>query len=242
MRGDFDRFICDYAWPSDFPKGYGHTSIYYLQSRIGYADAKAGDEKAAESVVRQCLKYNRVQYIKRLYPNAVLLPVLGINKLPLALAKAIGLPVHTDVYVIHPAERKKLSAMQRMLTKPKFYINYLPPCEYIIVDDIITQGGTVAELRRYVIISGGKVAAILALAYAIGSHTIAPAETAVEKIKDKFGQTELTSFLKKYNISAEIEELTNSQCRYLLRFSNIFNITKKAALTKKIDSAIRLNL
>jgi len=227
---DVDRLVYDFTWDPGFPKGYGHTSISYLKARIGYEKAKNGDKKAADSVVRQCIKHSKIQYIRQLYPNAVLFPVLGINKLPLALAEAIGLPVCTGIYVIQSAKRKELTAMQRLLNKPQFYIRYkyFPPCEYIIVDDIVTQGGMVAELRRRIIISGGKVLAIVALAYATGSHNIAPIQIILEKIANKFDETELTSFLTEYNITSKIEELTNSQCRYLMHFKSISNIKKKA--------------
>jgi len=100
--------------------------------------------------------------------------------------------------------------MQRLLTKPQFHIKYLPTCEYIVVDGIVTQGGTAAELRRRIIISRVRVLAIISLAYAIGSHCIAPSESTLEKIKLKFNESELTSFLNDYNIATRIEELTNS--------------------------------
>jgi len=62
MCVDVDRFVCDFAWDSDFPKGYGYTSISYLKTRAGYEKAKNGDKKAADSVVRQCIKHSGLQY------------------------------------------------------------------------------------------------------------------------------------------------------------------------------------
>jgi hypothetical protein len=214
------------AWEKDFPKGIGHTSIAFLKRCVGFKDAKNGDLNAAHIVVSQCVKHDRLFELHGKYPCAVLLPVLGKNQLPMALAHAVGLPIWTDVVLIKTISRKLLCAIERLLHKPVFTGYIQEGLDYILVDDVISQGGTMAALRQYVLSLGGNVVAIVALAYAIGSHAIAPKAHYVVHLVVKFGKA-LISLLRRFGIAASVRGLTNSQAKYLLRFSSVSNIIKK---------------
>lgn len=214
------------AWEENFPKGYGHTSISYLKRCPGFDDAKKGDLDAARFVVLSSVKQERICSLREQYPDAILIPVLGRNLLPLALAQIIGLPIWTKVFLLHSVSRKRLCAFQRLLQKPIFTGVIQSNTTYILVDDVITQGGTIAALREFVIAHGGKVVAVVALAYAIGSHAIAPKKWNIVMLLVKFG-ARLLQFLQILGIASTFEELTNMQARYLLRFASIRNIAKK---------------
>jgi orotate phosphoribosyltransferase-like protein len=215
-----------YAWNENFPKGYGHTSIAYLKRYPGFEDAKKGNINAARFVVNGCVKHDRIYKLKEQHPDAVLLPVIGINQLPLALAMAIGLPIWYKVHLLHFLPRKLLCAIERLLDKPIFFGHIKKSVKYILVDDVITQGGTISALRRYVLANGGKVVAVVALAFAIGSHNIAPVKMHIVHLRVKFGFI-IDNFLYEQSIAATIYELTDSQIKYLLRFSSVGNIKKK---------------
>ena len=214
------------AWEKWFPKGYGHTSITFLRRCLGFKDAKAGNIDAARFVVRRCVKQERLCELRERYPDAILLPVLGQNKLPLALAQAIGLPIWLQVRLVHTVSRKVLNAIQRLMHKPVFtgYIRH--DMEYIIVDDVITQGGTVAALREFVLVRGGRVVAVVALAYAIGSHAVAPLKKHIVRLIVKFGMP-LIFLLRAFKIATGFWELTNSQAKYLRCFASLENIRKR---------------
>lgn len=214
------------AWNDNFPKGYGHTSIAYLKRCPRYIEAKNGDIIAAHLVVGKCVKDNRIRKMRSQYPKALLLPVLGQNKLPLALACAIGLSICCDVYMVHLVFRKSLCAIGRLMHKPVFIGCIQRDADYILVDDVITQGGTIAALREFVINYGGNVVAVVALAYGIGSHTIAPIKKYIIQLMNKFGLP-IILLLRMLGIANSIQELTNSQIRYLLRFASITNILRK---------------
>jgi hypothetical protein len=224
------------AWENNFPKGFGHTSIAYLKRCPGFEDAKKGDINAARLVVNPCIKPSRIKKLREQFPQATLLPVLGRNVLPLALAQAIGLPVWVNVRLVHTVRRKFLSAIQRLLHKPKFAGNIQKGMAYILVDDVVCQGGTVAALRRFVVNHGGTVVAVVALAYAIGSHFVAPARRVWIRLMVKFGMM-LDYLLQIYGIAASVWCLTNSQVKYLLRFGSVGNIKRK--LAKIVDTPCR---
>jgi hypothetical protein len=216
------------AWEDDFPTGQGHTTIAYLKRCIGFEDAKKGDIDAAHLVVSRCVKLDRLQELREKHPDAVLLPVLGHNRLPIALAEVIGLRICLSVRLIHTVSRKHLCAILRFLHKPVFTGDIQEGSEYILVDDVITQGGTISALRNFVMSRGGNVVAVVALAYAIGSHAIAPMKCYVVRLLVKFGMA-LMSLLLKLGIAESVQGLTNSQVKYLLRFASVRNIVKRMA-------------
>ena len=214
-----------FAWEQGFPKGYGHTSISYLKRCNGFESAKNGDIRAAFDVVEKCVKKDRLNKLREKYPDSILLPVINCNTLPLALAHSIGLPIWDKISIVHTVKRKPLYAIQRMMHKPAFTGYIQKDKTYIIVDDVVTQGGTIAALRKHVLACGGKVVAVVALAYSIGSYDIAPTEEQKIRLFSKFG--EAVYWLEELGIIPSVEELTSSQVRYLLRFASIWNIFKK---------------
>ena len=223
-----------FAWDEDFPRGYGHTSIAYLKRCFGYNDAKGGDIDAAHAVVTQCVKPKRIDQFREEFADAFVLPVNSRNALPKALANTIGLKLWDKVSRCDTVQRKKLPAIQRLAHKPVFTGYVEKNMKYVITDDIIAQGGTVAELRRYVISNGGKVVAVMALAYAIGSHDIAPTSDKYIRLFSKFETS--VFWLQEVGLITSYEELTNSQARYLLRFSSAKNIQQKLIQTSDMES------
>lgn len=217
------------SWEDNFPTVYGHTSVSYLKHCSGFEEAKHGDIQAAFSVVNMCIKSNRITELKERYPSAVLLPIVANNKLPEAFAQKIGMEIHTEVYTLESQSRKTLSAMERLLHKPCFDGRINEGVDYVIVDDVVTQGGTISALRKYVILNGGTVAAVTALAFSTDSQIIAPDIQDIYNLINKFTFTLIIDIIKKYNIANDVWELTRSQVRYLLRFEKIENIIDSIA-------------
>jgi len=215
-----------FAWEENFPKGYGHTSIAYLRRCPSFICAKNGNMNAAIHIVEKCIKVNRINDLEEKYPNSVLLPVInGRNVIPLALTQKINLPIWKNVFLVNTAPRKSLLAIQRLLHKPVF-IGYIQKgLDYIIVDDIVTQGGTISALREFVIARGGRVVAVVALAFSIGSHYIAPTSEILIRLFLKFGN--VLYKLESEGFISSFAELTYSQIRYLIKFSSVQNIYNK---------------
>jgi hypothetical protein len=197
--------------------------------------AKNGDLAAARFVVQRCVKTSRIAELRAVFPNSSLLPVISRNALPLALAQEIGLPIWQDVYLVSTTQRKALLAIQRLLHKPVFDGYIQEGMDYIIVDDIITQGGTVSALREFVLTNGGRIVAVVALAFSIGSHYVAPTRSILYRLSAKFGYA---IYLLQLLGIAVFEELTYSEIRYLLKFSSIRNIYDKLARAECVFAII----
>ena len=228
-----------YEWEDDFPQGFGHTSISYLKRCEGYHAAKNGDIDAAMRVVERCVKTDRIDAVREQFPNTVLLPVISQNMIPLALAMYIGLPVHEGVRRVDTQKRRELPAILRLMYKPKFSGRIIRGVSYIIVDDVITQGGTVASLRHYVLKRGGTVLAVIALAFAIGSRAITPIRANILRILLNFNIVALINTLATYGICSDIRQLTNSQVRYILRFRGIHTLEIKLAKFGQLQKATK---
>lgn len=218
-------------WQYDFPPVYRHTSISFLKRRRGFYDAKKGSMDKALTVVSKCVKSKTIVEIKQKYPDAILIPVISNNKLPEALAMALNLPIHTNVHIYNSHVRKTLSAIERLLHKPCFSGKIIKGEDYIIVDDIITQGGTISALRKHIVTNGGTVVAVAVLASSIDSQIIAPKRDDIINLISKYSLSSITYLLKKYNIANDIHELTRAQIKYLLRFKDLNGLINKLEKT-----------
>ena len=85
----------------------------------------------------------------------------------------------------------------------------------MLLDDVITQGGQIAELRHYIENRGGRVVAVTSLACARFSSILAVRPRMVWKLKGKYGQRPLERFLKENRIAGSIHALTQSEARYI---------------------------
>jgi Predicted amidophosphoribosyltransferases len=199
--------------------------------------AKAGDEIAAIELVKKCIKKERVIGLHNHYPNAIILPVMakertGYNVLPLAFAKVIsnisGLRINEDVFQINCPRRTGACAMERLINRPIFDGKVQEGYNYIVLDDVVTQGGTVSSLRRFINEHGAKVVTVSALAFGKESTTIALQQDTCVQILEKLGRDSLEGFLQEKNIVRGVEELTESEGKYLLKFRDVEAIRNRA--------------
>ncbi|MBW2094199.1 MAG: DEAD/DEAH box helicase family protein [Deltaproteobacteria bacterium] len=222
-------------WPKDFPHVLQHTTAAKLKRHPDYDAAKAGDTEAAARVAMDLTNKEKAKELGRKYPNAVLAPVIameegGINKLPLLLAKAIskvsGLPVDLELYQANFVGRTKKTGLQRLLTIVKFG-GKVKAKEYILVDDVVTQGGTFAEQRHYIENDGGKVVATTSFGTAQYGAKLAVTPESIAAIERRFGRAETEALLREYDIAGALEALTQGQAQQILKFSSLNNLRNR---------------
>ena len=220
-------------WPEDFPNATIHTTLGKLTEHPDYSDAKAGDAEAAQMVVDDLIKPEKVVELGKRYPDAMILPVLakeatGRNKIPRAYAQTIsdltGLPVEENIGQSNVSAHTEKGAFERLLSRANFTGKVKPGQEYIIVDDAITQGGTVSELRHYIENNGGKIVAVTGLTASKGSTVIGIRPETVKAIEGKFGREQTEELLKDYDIAGKLEALTESEGKHLLWYANLDNL------------------
>lgn len=96
------------------------------------------------------------------------------NALPFAyaayLSRTLGCPIDEEIVQIARIGRTKLTKWPRYLFQPSFGGVVRPNQTYIIADDVVSTGGTMAALRSYIIRNGGHVVFATALANGTGKN------------------------------------------------------------------------
>jgi len=217
-------------WPKGFPKVTTLAHTWEMQEHIDYKAAKAGDREAAARLIVDMTKsetqQNALMELAERYPDAILVPVHaeemeGRNPIPSLLADYIGgiteLEVNNNIVQSTRALRTDSDAWGRMAFRPAFDGIVQPGRKYIIVDDVITQGGTLSEMRRYIEASGGEVVQMLTIGAARNSTIIALSEKNKHKLERQYGIEALQAFLKEVGLyGGNHEALTASEARQLI--------------------------
>lgn len=223
-------------WPENFPKVMLQTTLASIKKKWLdlHTRAKAGSDGAAIELVRDILgeervgkrpnpKWGKLRALAAEHPRAIVVPVraqerTGRNKIPSAYAlmieKIAGLRVTPNIVQTVRANHTGANAVERMMRRAAFAGAVSRGREYILVDDHVTQGGTLNELRKYIQSKGGKVVAVTTLTASQFSDTLSTSADVIEALYKKFGNN-LDEELKQAGIANGVAELTQSQAREL---------------------------
>ena len=210
------------SWQDGFPKVLIHTITSKMKKNENYAAAKRGDYESAKRLVRDLCKEDRLKTLAESYPDAIVVPVVskdkGTNQIPKAYADLLGeqgLCVSDDVKIVKKGNHTGKSEFERLISENKYSGKVEPGKNYIIVDDVVTNGGTVNSLRRYIEKHGGKVVAVSTLTSGKGSTQISPTKESLDKVYAKHGSKRINAFLKAIGIGDNIESMTNREVNYI---------------------------
>ncbi len=153
-----------------FPPVLRNANIGMLKREPEYLAAKAGNSGAALDMADRLVTADFVESVRAMgggYPRPILLPVLaeesaGPNKIPEAFAVTHAHRLRwtiekKNVVQITRAYRTDSGADHRLVTHPEFAGKVDPEAGYILIDDTLTMGGTLADLRGFVLHAGGQV-------------------------------------------------------------------------------------
>ncbi|UNU73275.1 phosphoribosyltransferase [Moraxella nasovis] len=153
----------------DFPNALiAHTKDTITTHKY-YQKAKAGDAQSAFLLVDEFLSDDFVKEMGqsiRHYKDVHIVPVhaeeqQGRNKIPMAYALALSeiLGVKMDLGIVQAdrAYRTSSDGVGRLLKRVNFDGDVVAGRHYVIVDDVITQGGTLADLHSFIENKGGSV-------------------------------------------------------------------------------------
>jgi hypothetical protein len=138
-----------------------------------YPPAKIGDAKAADALVVDLLSDTVRARIaaqvagKRPHLLAVhALEAVGMNAIPRVLARKLAqefdLHLESGIVQLNRVTHTKADGYHR-LAFPAVFEGALKEEEYILVDDFVGQGGTLANLRGHVEFHGGRVTSSISL-------------------------------------------------------------------------------
>lgn len=187
-------------WPPQFPDVVIHTTVRTRDAHPGYQDAKAGNPDAALTLAVDLLDRTAIEAVRDFASDrqTLLLPVIadettGFNAIPDAMAQTIGRQlnfavVSGEIVQINKVGHTRAPAFQRLVTPALFDGDVLASAIYILVDDHIGLGGTLANLRGYVEARGGLVIGITTLTESREAKRISLRASTRDMLWERHGQ------------------------------------------------------
>ncbi len=228
------------AW-NGFPDVLIHAPESAVKKHPLYQAAKSGDADAAVQLVDDTMSAEQVESLRTLLDDRkpVLLSVhayeeTGVNAIPEAFAdklgNALGLAVDDRIVQTNVVGHTGANGYSRMARQAYFDGEVTPNVEYVLVDDFIGQGGTLANLKGYIESKGGRVIAAVALTGKPFSAKLTPDSTQLQELRQKHGDLE-TWWQTRFGHS--FDRLTQSEARYLARSQDADTIRDRIAAAEQ---------
>lgn len=190
-----------------------------------YAAAKTGQREAALNLVKDLVTASALQQISRQIGASKTTVVAvqavegeGVNVIPAALAAWIAerlrLPLDRQIVQANYVGRTGSGGYYRLAVQPVFDGIVEPGATYLMVDDFIGQGATLANLKGHIENYGGHVIFATALTGKPYSAKLALNEATLQQLRKQHGTLE--SWWRAY-FGYGFEHLTESEARYLIR-------------------------
>jgi hypothetical protein len=142
----------------------------------------------------------------------------GRNAIPETYARYVadmlGLAPDRTIVQANRPQRTGRDAAYRLATRAVFDGHVERGQSYLLVDDNITQGGTLADLRAYIVEAGGTVIGATTLTGSRSSEILTPRADTLRQLREKFPGLEArwkAAFLHDFTC------LTQGEATYLLR-------------------------
>ena len=228
-------------WPVDFPPVAIHADESRVKQHPAYPAAKSGDADAALLLVQDTLALSAVESLRGLLGTAR--PVLvsahaleqvGVNAIPEALADELGqlldLPVDSSVVQTNVVSHTGADGFSRLARQAAFAGDILPGADYVLVDDFVGQGGTLANLRGFILHHGGRVVGAITLTGRGDSAKLALTAETLELLRNKHGRQAEIWWIETFGY--DFSCLTESEGRYLLRVENADTIRARISAAR----------
>ena len=215
------------SWSGQFPPVVNHTSSAVARHHPDFKAAKQGDFQAALRLVDELVKDEKIAMIAKQYPNAHIIynhriQGQGINMIPAAYAarfSAVGMKVEHNIIAVTNVSHTNASDISRISKRMRYEGHVKRGVDYILLDDFITSGAELRDLRDYVNSQGGNVVAMTTFGH--GSFGKLKDIRIDESYKQKLGEAGVTdNDLRKYGIASEIGCLTLGEAAKLTRMVN----------------------
>jgi hypothetical protein len=211
-----------------------------------YPSAKAsGDPEAAANLVSSLVDEARITTVRALIAEVSESgsPVLvcanayeqGFNAIPASLAellsKRLGISFDTTVAQTNVVCHTGADGYGRLARQAAFAGEVQSEREYVMVDDFIGQGGTLANMRSWIERQGGKVVGAVALTGKPYSARLNPSQEQLHELRQKHG----SDFERwwKAHFGHAFDCLTNSEARYLARSPDAGTIRDRLVAEKQ---------
>ena len=233
-------------WPRAFPDAILLAGETATKRHSLYAAAKAGSDFAAAGLVDSLVDESGIRAIQALVAKASKngAPLLvsahayereGVNAIPAALAQLLGhhlgLEFSTAVMQSNVVSHTGADGYGRLARQARFEGDVHQAREYVMVDDFIGQGGTLANLRGWVEKQGGRVVGAVGLTGKPYSAKLSPSKEQIHELRQKHG-ADLEKWWKRH-FGHAFDCLTQSEARYLARSPDVDTIRARLAAAER---------
>ncbi len=216
------------AW-HDFPNVVIAGGETQVKQHPEYAQAKAGDvNQAAPAAKRLSAAMIGEQFLEAVRAlqteDARIVPIhalegRGFNRIPAAfaelLAERFSLDLETRIIQANVVNHTGASGWERMARPAIFEGELIAGRKYLLVDDFVGQGGTLANLRGFILHGGGDVIGAITLTGRGDSAKLALSVETLESLREKHGKQ--TEIWWTETFGYDFSCLTESEGKYLLR-------------------------
>jgi hypothetical protein len=217
----------------EFPDVVMHAEELDVKRHPDYPAAKAGDVGAASVLVADLVEPASVDRLRTVISGRAveLIPIhalesAGVNEIPVALAKLLslqlGLPLNHSVVQVNSVGHTGAGGFHRLANQALFEGYVTQGGNYVVVDDFVGQGGTLANVIGLVSSLGGNVLAATVLTGKPHSAKLAPDDELLQALRHKHGRELEGWWRDTYGFGFDC--LTRSEARYLEKSSDVDTI------------------
>jgi adenine/guanine phosphoribosyltransferase-like PRPP-binding protein len=225
------------TWGHDFPDAVILASESAVKRHADYRAAKTGDAASAGRLVRELVDDEAIDALGRELRTS--LPTVasihaqerdGINEIPEALAvrlaERLGLQTDANLVQTNVVNHTGADGFGRLARQALFAGDVIAGADYLIVDDFIGQGGTMANFRGHIVAGGGRVVGVVALTGKPYSAKLALSDQQLAELRHRHGELE-DWWRERFGFG--FDALTQSEARYLARTANADTIRNRVA-------------
>lgn len=227
---------------NQFPDVLIHASESTVKKHPAYEAAKSGDDVAATHLVLTCLNLAQVVALNQLVagkqPTLVSAHAMerhGVNAIPEVFADELGRllswPVDTGIVQTNVVSHTGANGFWRLARQAEFDGTVEAGCDYVLVDDFVGMGGTLANLKGHIETLGGNVLAAVALTGKTHSAKLAPTPDRLNELRKRHG-TEFENWWIGH-FAHSFDALTESEARYLARTETADTIRDRIAAAEQ---------
>ena len=232
------------AWRSSFPNAVLLATESDTKQHPQYVAAKSGDHSAAERLVDSLAARAELTAVCDLLQASGSAPPAfvcvhayereGVNAIPAALSEWLSLrldvPFVSEIVQSNVVTHTGADGYGRLARQARFEGDIHAGREYLMVDDFIGQGGTLANLRGWIEKNGGKVIGAVVLTGKPYSAKLSPTKEQLHELRKKHG----SDFEKwwRTRFGHAFNCLTQSEARYLTRSPDADTIRNRLAEAK----------
>jgi len=216
-----------------FPDVLIQTDESSVKQHPDYWAAKTGDATAALRLVQAVLNRHQLAVLKEIVgsdagPAGNAPPILasvhayerdGVNAIPEVLADelsaSLGWPVDDGIVQTNVVSHTGADGFSRLARQAEFSGTIKPGARYVMVDDFVGMGGTLANLRGHIESNGGRAVAAIVLTGKQHSAKLRLSLERLAELRSKHGK-ELEHWWQE-RFGHAFDALTESEARYLVR-------------------------